>query len=55
MNGRVYLARPQAKDATKAKPNVPAMIMFSARSERSRFMATLEVKDNASRPMPVFV
>lgn len=55
MKGRVYLARPQARDARKVKPNVPAMIMFSARSERSRFMATLEVNDTASSAMPVFV
>ena len=55
MKGRVYLARPQARDATKVKPNVPAMIMFSARSERRRFIATLEVNETASRAMPVFV
>ena len=55
MNGKVYLPRAAARDAINVKPKVPATIMFNARLDSSRFMATLEANDTASNAMPVFV
>ena len=54
-SSRVYLACPTAKDAIKAKTNVPATIMFNARSGSNKFIATLEANDTASSPKPVFL